>query len=512
MARKENARTLLSLPAELLHGIFSYLPALSLVDLSLTCRGLHAHTSDDALWKSIVNENLPSVASLTSPHPHPSFRALYAAFHPNWFLPKNKLWIADNAATGKLLLARYDPYRAIIEAHALVAQRKNHRYSYWDHDPEVIIHTFSPTVQLDTNSPAVRLDANAYAAVRGYDIGESPLYKRLQREVPMDTHTGSASHGIYSTFMLARPLDPSLIDPGTSVWPPQTIPATERSRNESAQQFNGLGHKPACLSDISTGTFRLRKWMQFGSIDSPRLGGISMRMGEDVVTYGTLKEEAYTPTPEKPWRGIWVGDYSGHGCEFLLVAQPDEGEERPLPEGVLKPRSQALLSRAYFETGPDPMLDPHALAALNAVIEMQSATIEEEGATAEKEDVLYEEAESSVSNYRGRLEAIKLTGDINVPRGEYTFIAPDIGPKGLIRVATEDPFKGARIVKSAGHVAGSGFRDGKLKRHFSSRKMNRGTDVMLHRPVYFDSAHHDVSRPDSTILGAIWAHLLLPAC
>ena len=61
---------------------------------------------------------------------------------------------------------------------------------------------------------------------------------------------------------------------------------------------------------------------------------------------------------------------------------------------------------------------------------------------------------------RGRIEAVKLTGDPNIPRGEYTFIAPDIGPGGLIRVADEELFKGARIVKSVGHIAARGFRDG----------------------------------------------------
>jgi hypothetical protein len=62
---------------------------------------------------------------------------------------------------------------------------------------------------------------------------------------------------------------------------------------------------------------------------------------------------------------------------------------------------------------------------------------------------------------QGRLEAIKLTGDPNVPRGQYSFIAEDIGPKGLIRVATDEPFVGSRIVHAGGHVAGLGFRDGK---------------------------------------------------
>jgi hypothetical protein len=62
--------------------------------------------------------------------------------------------------------------------------------------------------------------------------------------------------------------------------------------------------------------------------------------------------------------------------------------------------------------------------------------------------------------YRGRIEAIKLTGDPNIPRGEYSFIAPDIGRDGLLRIAGEEMFRGARVVRSVGHIAARGFRDG----------------------------------------------------
>jgi len=63
--------------------------------------------------------------------------------------------------------------------------------------------------------------------------------------------------------------------------------------------------------------------------------------------------------------------------------------------------------------------------------------------------------------YSGQLIAIKLTGDPNIPRGQITFIAPDLSDKGLIRTAQEEIFRGARIVKSAGHIADRGYRGGK---------------------------------------------------
>jgi len=65
------------------------------------------------------------------------------------------------------------------------------------------------------------------------------------------------------------------------------------------------------------------------------------------------------------------------------------------------------------------------------------------------------------AQYKGQLMAVKLTGDPNIPRGEYTFIAPDIGEEGLIRIADEDMFRGARVVNSVGHCAAHGYREGK---------------------------------------------------
>jgi hypothetical protein len=41
------------------------------------------------------------------------------------------------------------------------------------------------------------------------------------------------------------------------------------------------------------------------------------------VTYGTISPHAYNPSIEKPWQGIWCGDYFDHGAEFLLMLQPD---------------------------------------------------------------------------------------------------------------------------------------------------------------------------------------------
>lgn len=141
----------------------------------------------------------------------------------------------------------------------------------------------------------------------------------------------------------------------------------------------------------------------------------SVRLAEEVYTYATLDPYLYTPTPTKPYRGIWVGDYAGHGCEFLLIHQPDD----PVP----------------FDE--------------SSIFQRQDESVEEFQRRKEDERI-----------FRGRIEAIKLTGDPNVPRGEYSFIADDIGPGGFVRVAQDERFRGARIVRSRGHVAERLFRNG----------------------------------------------------
>jgi len=83
--------------------------------------------------------------------------------------------------------------------------------------------------------------------------------------------------------------------------------------------------------------------------------------------------------------------------------------------------------------------------------------------------------------YRGRIEAVKLTGDPNIPRGEYTFIAPDISRDGLLRVAQEEIFKGARVVRCVGHIAAAGFREG------MSVKSNSSFSFLFPFPSPFNS-------------------------
>ncbi|CAG5179532.1 uncharacterized protein ALTATR162_LOCUS9333 [Alternaria atra] len=447
---------LLNLPSELLHHVLSYLSLSDLLTVGTVSKVLREHTLQDTLWQSFVEAEIPQ-PNVTKPA-HLTWRELFQEHHPYWFIARRKIWFSDTAHTGKILIARYDHRLNAIEAYALVAERRVPSALSWEQHPEAIIHTFSPKVRLDLNAPIVRLNRDAYEEAIG------PIGYRLQKEIRMGLYRDRAQQAasLFSQLMLTRPWPKAITTDTTPIWPPLTLPSPDRTRNDSSpSSFRQPSQKPATLSQLSTSTFRIRRWMEF----STRALGLGMRIGEDVTTWATLPEECYTPTPKKPWQGIWCGDYAGHGCEFLVVMQPDEEDAKPLPERALwamraREREGSVSSEGSWTTAPTDAAysDDGEDAAMESADDLEDsvATLQE----AFHEQSLPEHAATEDETvYRGRIEAVKLTGDPNIPRGEYTFIAPDIGRNGLIRVAKEEIFKGARIVKSVGHIAATGFRD-----------------------------------------------------
>lgn len=571
-------RSLHNLPAELIDHILTYLAPVDLASISLTCRLFYNHTLSNTIWLPHITTAIHHTLAATPP-PHKSYRDLYAAHHPFWFLTKHKIWFADTQHVGKLVLCRYSAERDCIEGYSIVAERGSHTFQFWEWDREVIIHTFSPRVRLDTDAPVIRLNACAYNEVResvrqgkgmwygeevelGDGEEEEEMRTRLAYEVPMQTFAHGSEQGgpgasLHSRFMLTRPLPEELVRPGTAVWPPLIIPTPSevdrtarrgsRTRNSSVQQYRGASHKPSRWSEVNEAAFRLRRWMQFsgyhmrhmtahflqnnnltvtGSLGTVNFGGgVSARVGESVTTFATIDREAYTPTKKKPWRGIWVGDYSGHGCEFLVVLQPDDGEvKRPLPDNAARllremdnreRRRNALrrneatpmswadleehLSTDSSPSGPSSAdvgfnghaqhasaaaLQDHELLTTDSAYAVDLHAADDDGELGHVEFFEHDDnpvrltdenavGDSDEDIYQGRIEAVKLTGDPNIPRGEYTFIAPDIGPNGLVRIAQEKIFRGARVVRSVGHIAAREFREGQCRNLYLFRVTKR---------------------------------------
>ncbi|GAB7358601.1 hypothetical protein MBLNU230_g2661t1 [Neophaeotheca triangularis] len=597
---------LLSLPAELLHHILTYLPARALSTLALTSLDLAHATHDDRLWA--LQTRLISATPISTPHPLPTFRDLYLAHHPHWFLVRNYVWFSDAEPYGKLIVCGYDERRQCIEAYAVTATKGPLSWSQWERDRNVVVHGFDPEVRVEKSAPVLRvgLDSERRAGDGGTRYGE---------EVLMQTF---AEPGVHSSLQLCRGLPERAVARGAAVWPPLTFPAASRTRNESSCHFRSEAHRPRGDKELSQETFRLRKWASYagrhgaagmlplqarngdgiedentnetlrryiqllsaGGVPAPshgRLGrgaggaGISLQIPESVSTFATLPRDIWTPTAEKPWQGVWVGDYSAHGCEFLAVVQDLPGEERvPLPKGLqwlaayfrgegregtfeaevngngdvsddeddeedegsesswasalehnhsssssptgnAQAGSSSTASTTTHWAGPaiGHIADLIRQAAYNGP-EPESSTVTAMADTDDDDDDSedYEDYElvghddgtepaaaiqaplpttdhnppttttslpdsSSTADAsagpistqdqarepKGRLSAVKLTGDPNIPRGEYTFIAPDIGEGGFERIADEELFKGARVVRSCGHIAGRGFRD-----------------------------------------------------
>ncbi|KAJ5095848.1 hypothetical protein NUU61_005204 [Penicillium alfredii] len=382
------------LPPEILHYILSHLSARDLTSVFATCRILAAHGTNDLLWAELVNSHLPF--RINDPGPFSSFRRLYFAHQPCWFIPQYKIWFADVEHTGRLILARYDNRRGVIEGYRIIAERGARQFHVWESNPDVIIQSFNPTVRLWLDDPVLMLkDPNPSSPTASCQ----PLW--VERRMPM----ASESQHVFNSLSLCSPESPqgrALSD--DQLWPPPTVISDHRVCRDTGTPNV---QPPRDSSQLSELTFRVRRWASFRLALSPN-------PNEAQLTYATLDPSLYTPTKDKPYQGIWIGDYSAHGCEFLLFCQRD----LPLPSASRNPSpgSQDEDENEYTNTK-----DSHMR--------------------------------------RIGLAAVKLTGDPNVPRGELSFIADDIGPNGLIRVSDEEPYRGSPIVRCLGHVAGLGFRD-----------------------------------------------------
>lgn len=449
---------LTSLPAELIDSILSYLSPHALTAVSATCTLLRKHAISDKHWRTFVQENIPG-PRLTTSYPFDSYRELYATHDTKWFLTKHKIWFCGHDLVGKLLLARYDQRRGCIEAYQLVAISNHltdlHNWLADENDP---LQPFDPRVALHVDKPVIKFAANidpeSHRAPELYGLqghGFAP-------EVPMVVDENPNS--MRCNFLLAKPMPPKDIGPKVlerfpygSLWPPPAIPAPHRvvgspGANDEYPHLRP-DELPTCRSEASDHIFRIRQWIEVapnspanlilnhdrmmrraatgegsppsddGTTGSPagNPGRMGAHFGQQIITYSTLDPELYTPTPLKPWRGIWVGDYGGHGCEFLLIHQPDD---------------------------PRPVSDE------------QLGLVRGEDETDEEWDARWLERRV----YRGMLVAIKLTGDPNVPRGEQTFVAENLSDEEYGRESEDSPFFGARVVPSKGHIARTGFQDG----------------------------------------------------
>lgn len=427
--QSKNPPSLESLPAEIIQAIFTLLPPLSLVALSQTSSLLRSHSHNDMLWATVVQNSVPHCYHLTLT-PSNTWRELYISLHPFWFLPRRKIWFSDRSSHrsdmfGQVIISRYDPFRNCIEGYRLLARNGDSNFEVWEWNSQIIIHTFNPIVSLFLENPLLKIRPGSY---RRRHLHGKPGETAMLTEGPIGSSISLCPQG-------SERIE-------TAVWPPPILPSKQRVSLSCEVP-------PGARSEVSDCAFKVRRWFNPG-VSSP-----IYTFDEESMTFGTLPEESYTPTKRKPWQGIWVGDYEGHGCEFLVILQKDVDRQSRIPVSRWSSQPASAGAVSFDYPNPDNNTSDETFSTLLSPI--RETPEENEGATCQEDYVLADVADGSCV---GRLEAIKLTGDPNVPRGEYTWIAEDIGPKGLIRIANEQRFNGARVVRSLGHIADEGFKNG----------------------------------------------------
>lgn len=185
--------SLLGLPSELIQHILSFLQPTEFAVIAQVCRRLNTETHEESLWHSEINAWVR--ASIPKPATVKSFRELYIAHHPNWYILQSGIWFGDSEPSGKLLVTRYDEETGSINAYSAHAMKTTHGWTEADiEDNRVLIHTFDPMVSLDVDRPVLKLNVDSPEAeppnVQALDrtrLSES-VYSR---EIMMDTATES---------------------------------------------------------------------------------------------------------------------------------------------------------------------------------------------------------------------------------------------------------------------------------------------------------------------------------
>lgn len=468
LAAKEG---LFRLPPEILQHVLSYLEAEDLIVLRSVSRDFKLYADLEQWWSGLIRSNVAPHDFPETPTPAPTYRELFLSHYPRWHLPKHKVWFSDDAYNGKLIIVKFDPLRGSIEGYRLVAEKPPAIPQIWPYRPSVIIHHFEPHVYASTEDPVLSIPLCLPHEAASHSRSRTlPNDDDVTRFPEIRMRVGRPEQRINASLMVSVDLPSETADTrSVSVWPPRTIPGMPRTRSShtSRDMFSSKGHRPQSIEQISDTTFRLRTWSHF----TQGMRSLGVRIGEEISTWSTLTPELYMPTPSRPYQGIFVGDYASHGCEFLLVMHSTEAPPYPRREVAL-----ALLTE---------LRDQHFINDEDFAIMTEVATTQQ----AEKKDQTNEHVPSGQdvppnvpdpdgSIHRGTLEAVKLTGDVNVPRfvnsslphsytdelyrGEHSWIADDIGPDGTIRIAAERPFTGARVIKCRGHVAARGYRDGEF--------------------------------------------------
>jgi hypothetical protein len=204
-----------------------FLGPYDVIAVSKTCKALSQHARSDMCWQRLVQNNIPGV-KIESPSPCRTYRELYVAHNPHWFLTKYKIWFADYFVLGKIIICRYDPRRGCIEGYRLLAEKEETTFDPWEADDEVLIHSFTPRPRLHMDKPVLHFDPISVESLITSRRYWGPTL-RFASETPMRIDEDRHPHAVFSNFIPARPWPEQDLD-NIDYWPPKAVPARHRVR------------------------------------------------------------------------------------------------------------------------------------------------------------------------------------------------------------------------------------------------------------------------------------------
>ncbi|RPA97363.1 hypothetical protein L873DRAFT_1691259 [Choiromyces venosus 120613-1] len=303
---EDNSTGIQSCPNEVLQLVFQNLDDVSLARSSAVC----SH------WRELIDPSDPSTPDylwarqasslrLKSPTPYTRFRGLYASLRDHLWL-HGKMWMGNRSWTGYILLSTYNSRTGAIDLTTILATRSggNNKENIvpWSRDESISVAIFDPQVSLWV-VPLLSFDKDTVL-----DPSDNEMKPPTQ-----------VRH-VYRSLFRASAVPPELQISSKRYWPPPHIPAVERAEDVLSCIKDSLENKPLPAEAIDS-VFRIRKWVVFGGAPVPSVVMSRNGIDDEVETFAAIREEHYTPDEEHPYRGVWVGDYSIHGCEFILFHQ-----------------------------------------------------------------------------------------------------------------------------------------------------------------------------------------------
>lgn len=505
--------SLLDLPSEVIHHICSHATPNCLGRLLSTCQQLRHEVLVDDLWAMRVNSNLP--VPLQSPAPMTSWRQLYISFHHFWFLLRHRLWVSNLVYHGGLLVARWNARDTSIDLIEVVGNMGPVTERPYSETNTIQVVTYQPRHALLIERPFFKIRAHYPDKIQQwiYQSGLCPLLcgQPGVRQGVLD-YASFAGHRPPAVLHLAEHLDyeeKRRVRYGDRIWPQPQVPAPGRvkrcdSRNRPIDRF----------CNPSQAAFRYRSAPNFPLLahDMKVSQSEVNRRGEPTSfrTFGTIDPSCYTPTAAKPYQGIWCGDFNGHGMEYLLILQPDEGDlafeldyldilkgrvrknrveptewdddvilhgfEDHTPQAnppeaftpvVRLPPPAENEDENYSDDGFQKLVPGRPLEVIEDFDDVENENLEDPYPALPRDVDPHNLGHHFIAATKPggtksgeRLVAIKLTGDPNVPRGEVSWVAYCLGRAGYLSHCHEPEFRGGKRVVSQGHVAYRGFTNG----------------------------------------------------